>query len=187
MLSPRNFATMATWRNDFSVLTHVVLPRLGNASFWTLLCLNAVPDPDPEIRGGGGSSRPWDKGGARSPKNIFRPFGPQFGLNIRGTGPPTPPLEPPLKCVLSTHLSIVLFIVSFYLISVSCLCWNDGILVTASWDSTVKVSFISKLLLHVIKPQWCLSYLLGKLYLLGTWLTNLRKMEIQSILVAYER
>ena len=27
-------------------------------------------------------------------------------------------------------------------ISVSCLCWNDGILVTASWDSTVKVSLI---------------------------------------------
>lgn len=25
-------------------------------------------------------------------------------------------------------------------ILVSCLCWNDGILVTASWDSTVKVS-----------------------------------------------
>ena len=52
-------------------------------------------------------------------------------------------------CVLSTQLSIVLFIVSFYLILVSCLCWNDGILVTASWDSTVKVSFISKLSLHV--------------------------------------
>ena len=65
-----------------------MLPRLGNASVWTLLCLNAVPDPDPEIRGGGGggSSRPWDKGGARSPKNIFRPFEPQFGLNIRGGG-----------------------------------------------------------------------------------------------------
>ena len=27
-------------------------------------------------------------------------------------------------------------------ILVSCLCWNDGILVTASWDSTVKVSLI---------------------------------------------
>ena len=26
--------------------------------------------------------------------------------------------------------------------SVSCLCWNDGILVTASWDSTVKVSLL---------------------------------------------
>ena len=26
---------------------------------------------------------------------------------------------------------------------VSCLCWNDGILVTASWDSTVKVGLIS--------------------------------------------
>ena len=53
MLSSRNFATMATWRNDFSLLTHVVLPCLGNASFWTLFCLNAVPDPDPEMRGGG--------------------------------------------------------------------------------------------------------------------------------------
>ena len=30
----------------------------------------------PEIRGGGG----------QSPKNFFRPFGPQFGLKIKGAG-----------------------------------------------------------------------------------------------------
>ena len=33
------------------------------------------------IRGGGG-------GWGRSPKNYFRPFGPQFGLEIRGVRPP---------------------------------------------------------------------------------------------------
>ena len=38
-----------------------------------------VPDPDLEI-----SSRPLDKGGGRSPKTFFLPFGPQFGLKIRG-------------------------------------------------------------------------------------------------------
>ena len=32
----------------------------------------------PEIRGGGG--------GGPSPKNFFRPFGPQFGLKIKGAG-----------------------------------------------------------------------------------------------------
>ena len=36
--------------------------------------------PDPEIRGGGGSL----------PKKFFRPFKPQFGLKIRGGGPPGP-------------------------------------------------------------------------------------------------
>ena len=43
---------------------------------------------------GARSSRPLDRGGGeegQSPKNIFRPFGPQFGLKIRwGTGPPGP-------------------------------------------------------------------------------------------------
>ena len=34
--------------------------------------------PDPEIRGGGGGLK----------KNLFRPFGPQFGLKIRGAGGP---------------------------------------------------------------------------------------------------
>ena len=39
-------------------------------------------DPDPEIRGGG----PWPQ------KKIFHPFGPHFGLKIRGGGgSPGPP------------------------------------------------------------------------------------------------
>ena len=48
--------------------------------------------PDPEIR----------RWGARSLKqNFFRPFGPQFGLKIRGMpGPPAPPLDLPLGCQL---------------------------------------------------------------------------------------
>ena len=33
--------------------------------------------------GGGESSRPWDEGGHRS-QTFFRPFGPHFGLKIRG-------------------------------------------------------------------------------------------------------
>ena len=38
-----------------------------------------MPDPDREIRGGG-----W--GGTGLKNNFFRPFGPQFGLKIRGGG-----------------------------------------------------------------------------------------------------
>ena len=52
-----------------------------------------MPDPDLDITagrvgGGGGVSRPLEKGGAVS-KKCFRPFGPQFGLKIReeGAGP----------------------------------------------------------------------------------------------------
>ena len=61
-----------------------------------------MPVPDLEIRGGGWSPRPLDKGeGPVSKKNFFRPFGPQVGLKIRwggggGPGPRTPPLDPPL-------------------------------------------------------------------------------------------
>ena len=47
-----------------------------------------MPDPDLEIRGGGGgrSYRPLDKGGggAGLHKKIFLPFGPQFDLKLRG-------------------------------------------------------------------------------------------------------
>ena len=41
-------------------------------------------DSDLKIKGGGRSSRPLDKGGAVSPQNIFRPFGPQFGPRKKG-------------------------------------------------------------------------------------------------------
>ena len=60
-----------------------------------------MADPDNQIRGGGRSSRPCDKGdaGSQKKKTIFRPFGPQFGLNIRGRAPRIPPLYPPLRVV----------------------------------------------------------------------------------------
>ena len=32
-----------------------------------------------------GGSRPWDKGATRLKKKFFQPFGPQFGLKIRGS------------------------------------------------------------------------------------------------------
>ena len=55
------------------------------------------------------SSRPLDKAGGRSPKKCFQPFGPQFGLKIRGRrvlGPWAPPLDPPLCPVVARFLSI---------------------------------------------------------------------------------
>ena len=49
--------------------------------------------PDPEIKGGS------------LPKKYFRPFGPQFGLKIRGAQVPrVPPLDPP---VLYSKMAIV--------------------------------------------------------------------------------
>ena len=50
----------------------------------------AVPDTVLEIRDWGQSSKPLEKGGGgggslqKTQKNFFRPFGPQFGLKIRG-------------------------------------------------------------------------------------------------------
>ena len=51
-----------------------------------------------KVVGGGGSSRPLDKGGGRSPKNSFSAFGPQFGLKRSGGGGGggAPLLDPPL-------------------------------------------------------------------------------------------
>ena len=54
-----------------------------------------VPDPDLEIRGEGGAILRTLR--RRFPKKIFRPFGLQFGLRIRGgRAPRGPPLDPPL-------------------------------------------------------------------------------------------
>ena len=59
------------------------------------------------------------KGVARSPKEFFRPFGPQFGLKIRGGGgvraPRAPPLDPPLDFVAVTYDLCVFFSLFFHL------------------------------------------------------------------------
>ena len=77
-----------------------------------------MADPDLQIRGGPGHPDPEKMagGGGRSPKNIFRPFGPQFALKIRGRGPRAPPKVPVLERVHSTPLFIWVkpcFVVSF--------------------------------------------------------------------------
>ena len=46
----------------------------------------------PWDKGGPQSSRPVDGGGGQSLKNFFLPFGPQFGLKIRGALDWAPPL-----------------------------------------------------------------------------------------------
>ena len=52
--------------------------------------------------------------GRRSPKNFFQPFGPQFGVKIRGgRAPRAPPLDPPRLClrvnkILKAWLSLFL-------------------------------------------------------------------------------
>ena len=65
--------------------------HLAREFLWACSNPKSVPDPGPEIRGEGArTSRPLEKGGGRSPKTFFGPFGPQFGFNIRGAGPPGP-------------------------------------------------------------------------------------------------
>ena len=54
-----------------------------------------MPDPDLEIRGGG-SSRPLDKGGGRSPKKTFLALRASFWSKNKGARPPVPPMDPPL-------------------------------------------------------------------------------------------
>ena len=51
-----------------------------------------MPDSDLEMGGGGGR----EKVGAGLQKKYFWPFGPQFGLKIRGGGTWAIPLDPPL-------------------------------------------------------------------------------------------
>ena len=55
----------------------------------------SVVDPDKGmvVGGGGGGgqlSRPGDKVGARSQRNLFWPFEPHFGLKVTEGGPPGP-------------------------------------------------------------------------------------------------
>ena len=49
-----------------------------------------MADPDNQIREEGGHPDPEIRGMPGLKKNIFRPFGPQFGLQIRGAGPSDP-------------------------------------------------------------------------------------------------
>ena len=57
------------------------------------MCHSAVADPDLQIRegGGGGHPDPEIRGAPASKKIFFRPFGPHFGLKIRGEGGPPGP------------------------------------------------------------------------------------------------
>ena len=62
-----------------------------NAHTWSKT-IRAVPDADLEIRGGGGMAviQTFRKGAPGLQRNFFRPFGPQFGLKIRGPPLPSP-------------------------------------------------------------------------------------------------
>ena len=73
---------------------------LGGKLFRIVSVDKAVADPDLKIRGLGGrgegrSSRPWDKGEARSQKNFFSAFRASVWSKIKGVAPPPP--DPPLQ------------------------------------------------------------------------------------------
>ena len=63
-------------------------PIRSTSSIW-VVGSSAVPDPDLEIKGGGGEGGhpdPYITGGDSLQKTFFWPFGPQFSLKIRGEG-----------------------------------------------------------------------------------------------------
>ena len=65
----------------------------------------ALANPDLQIRGGSGHPDPEIGGGvAGLKKNVFPPFGPQFGLNIRVGGPALD--SPLLECSKSFHFLV---------------------------------------------------------------------------------
>ena len=65
---------------NFVTLLLYEQPSTKNEKKKTVCFENTVPDPDLEVRGGGG---------AVSEKKFFQPFRPQFGLKIRREeGPP---------------------------------------------------------------------------------------------------
>ena len=51
--------------------------------------MSALTDPDLEIRGGGSGHPDPEIRGEQSPKTLFLPLGPQFGLKIGGGGGPS--------------------------------------------------------------------------------------------------
>ena len=59
--------------------------RIGKITILSHEGNKSVPDLDLEIKGAP-VIQTLRKGAARSPKEFFRPFGPQFGLKIRGGG-----------------------------------------------------------------------------------------------------
>ena len=78
-------------------MTPVRLHPIALSSDLQLNLSTPVADPDVQIRGegagagAGGHQDPEIRGGGgRLPKKFFRPFKPQFGLKIRGGGPPGP-------------------------------------------------------------------------------------------------
>ena len=68
------FIVSYTWSPKKVHLLSLVLRAVGYFGSFITLCQLAMLDPHLEIRG------------ALSPKKIFRPFGPQSGLKIRGSG-----------------------------------------------------------------------------------------------------
>ena len=73
--------------------------------------------PDLQISGGGGHADPEIRVWGTVSIKFFWPFGPQFGLKIRGSGPQASPLDPPLLCPTSGILPYVMLsvMISFIL------------------------------------------------------------------------
>ena len=78
------------------------LPTLPSIFFSLSFPLSPVADPDLRYGcGGGGHPHPETRGAPGLKKIFFRPFGPQFGLKLRGEARASlaPPLDPPLLLV----------------------------------------------------------------------------------------
>ena len=159
-----------------------------------------MADPDLQIREGGRwSSRPWDKGGPRPSQFFFRPFGPHFGLKIRGEGGPPRPLpwirhcsETEYKCQLeSVQLSYKVRLLKGALSRWSTFfCWQSQSRVFiryGTWDVTCELQnhifvwnkYVSQALYQMIKITKMSFWKTAEL-------TNFKKRQLQSVSVFFK-
>ena len=71
-------------KGKYWLLTH----KCVTFKTWHGSCTSTTELWNEQWGGVGWSSRLWEKGGPSLKKKFFQPFGPQFGLKVRGAAPP---------------------------------------------------------------------------------------------------
>ena len=89
--SNRPLDLLFVWSDDNTeadvINTKVAVIKDNTRNFWYCLYVSAVADPDLQIREGGGHPHPEIREEPGLNKKFFRPFGPKFGLKVRGALP----------------------------------------------------------------------------------------------------
>ena len=99
----------------------------------------------PSFRVYSGRSRPSDKErGMGLPKISFRPFGPQFGLKIRGEAAPPPPRAPPMEPPLVYNRCITRCALHLAFLNQPYITWCRCLWFTASFLNSSEKTFSSR-------------------------------------------